>query len=190
MRRRVGVFSGTFDPVHSGHIEFALAAKAQCDLDEVIFLPEREPRGKLFVGDFAHRSKMLELATGEHKALSTFMLDHKRFTTADTLPALRSLLPGADLILLIGSDTAQTFSYRWPGLRQLLQEMELAVGLRGDQTEQNIKNILCNLGWPVRFKVVAVPEYSHASATNARKGNYDLVPQIVRDYIKANHLYK
>ncbi|HVI69805.1 MAG TPA: adenylyltransferase/cytidyltransferase family protein, partial [Magnetospirillaceae bacterium] len=61
--KRVGVFSGTFDPVHRGHLAFALSAQKRAQLDTVVFLPEHSPRGKIAVGSFTHRLEMLRLAT-------------------------------------------------------------------------------------------------------------------------------
>lgn len=186
---RVGVFSGTFDPVHNGHIEFAQAASRQCALDSVIFLPEREPRGKLLSSDFEHRMRMLELAIKGHDAFFALALDHKKFTTTETLPHLRGLYPGDKLVLLIGSDTVKTFSYRWPGLRQLLQEMELAIGLRAEEDERLVQDAMTSLDVSAQFTIVLAGEFAQASATAAREGRLDIIPPIVLDYIKERNLY-
>ena len=43
---RIGIYAGTFDPVHAGHVAFALQSLEAAKLDRVYFLPERRPRGK------------------------------------------------------------------------------------------------------------------------------------------------
>jgi nicotinate-nucleotide adenylyltransferase len=59
---RIGIYSGTFDPVHSGHISFALQSLKAAKLDKVYFLPERRPRNKQQVEHFGHRVAMLKRA--------------------------------------------------------------------------------------------------------------------------------
>ena len=62
MVKRIGIFAGTFDPVHKGHISFALQAIEAAGLDEVVFLPEPRPRHKQSVTDQSHRIAMINLA--------------------------------------------------------------------------------------------------------------------------------
>jgi cytidyltransferase-like protein len=67
---RIGIYSGTFDPVHAGHMAFALQAMQEAKLDRLYFLPERRPRYKQGVEHFAHRVAMLERAILKNQALS------------------------------------------------------------------------------------------------------------------------
>ena len=60
---RVGIYPGAFDPVHKGHIAFALAAITAHQLDKVFFLPEPSPRHKQGVKALDHRVEMVRLAT-------------------------------------------------------------------------------------------------------------------------------
>ncbi|HEU5121705.1 MAG TPA: adenylyltransferase/cytidyltransferase family protein, partial [Candidatus Saccharimonadales bacterium] len=68
--RRIGIYSGTFDPVHYGHIAFAASAIRACNLDEVVFLPEPQPRYKAGVTDIAHRLALLTMATAAQSNLT------------------------------------------------------------------------------------------------------------------------
>src|SRR5688572_2239805 len=132
---RIGVFSGTFDPVHRGHVAFALAALKQCALDKVVLLPERSLRGKLGVSDFKHILHMLRLAVRPHRKLSVLALDDRQFTVGHTLPQLQEKYEGAELVLLLGSDVVQTFGFRWPGIDTLLSSVELAITTRAGESD-------------------------------------------------------
>lgn len=106
---RVGVFGGSFDPIHFGHLILAEMCREQLQLDEVRFLPtalaphkqNRQPTPA------EHRAAMIELAIAgrEGFALSTIELDRGGVNyTADTLEVLAAELPGSDLFLLLGAD--------------------------------------------------------------------------------------
>lgn len=106
---RVGVFGGSFDPIHIGHLILAEACREQLRLDEVRFVPtalaphkqNRHPTPP------EHRAAMIELAIvgREGFVLSTIELDRGGVNyTADTLAVLADELPGSDLFLLLGAD--------------------------------------------------------------------------------------
>jgi cytidyltransferase-like protein len=87
---KIGLFSGTFDPVHKGHIEFALKAQNKCDLEHIYFMPEESPRRKESVTDLEHRQNMLAVATSEYEALRVLNIGQERFSVQETLPVLLS----------------------------------------------------------------------------------------------------
>ncbi len=72
--KKVGILAGTFDPIHIGHIAFALRAIEKAQLDKVILLPEREPRRKRNVTDFNHRLSMLKLSVKSFELLEVLEL--------------------------------------------------------------------------------------------------------------------
>ncbi len=59
---KIGVFAGTFDPIHNGHIAFATAAMQAADLDKVVFVAEPHPHRKKYVTALRHREAMLGIA--------------------------------------------------------------------------------------------------------------------------------
>jgi nicotinate-nucleotide adenylyltransferase len=186
---RVGIFAGAFDPVHRGHIAFALAAAARCQLDKVVLLPERSPRGKLGVSDFKHRLRMARLAVRPHRKLTVLALDDTQFTTDATLPQLSQRYPGAELVLLIGSDVARSFGFRWPGLERLLCAVELAISLRAGESAEDLQEFLGELKLPVRAMFINGPHAS-VSASEVRQGNLQVIEPLVRGYIEQNGLYR
>src|SRR5438046_2070169 len=127
--KRVGIYSGTFDPVHIGHVGFALQAIEAAQLDHVVFLPEQVPRGKVGVTDIAHRAAMLERTIAPYRQLSLRLLDDvPQFCVQGTLPALRQVFGSDELVLLLGSDVVKTFTDRWANLEDLFANMALAIG--------------------------------------------------------------
>jgi nicotinate-nucleotide adenylyltransferase len=194
MTKKVGIYSGTFDPVHTGHLAFALQALKQCGLNEVAFAPERQPRAKVAVTELKHRLALLEHALAAQPALYSLQLGSDQFSVADTMPELEQRYPGAELVLLIGSDIVQTFSYRWDGLETLLRRMSLAIGMRSQDSSAAITRDLRQLGQdlhvPVRFQLIHTNQAGAASThiRSGKMGTEDL-PPTVQQYIEQHKLY-
>lgn len=117
---RLGLFGGTFDPVHYGHLLLAECCREQLALDQVWFMPAAVPPHKrdAALTDDLKRVDMLRLATGGQAAfvVSTMELDRGGISyTVDTLEALHQQMPADELFLLIGSDLlADLPSWREP----------------------------------------------------------------------------
>lgn len=190
---KIGIFSGTFDPVHMGHIAFAIETMHDLELQKVVFLPEAEPRGKSPTA-LAHRYKMLELSVAHTEGLSVKLLDMPRFDIEKTLPELKRLYGDETLVFLLGSDVVRTFSYRWPGLEDLFMQVELAIGLRSDDEREEIVELLKqsaqSYGTAVTFHIIPSPRAQLAS-TMVRSGDHvveDIHPDVAR-YIQEHSLY-
>lgn len=188
MGRNIGIFSGTFDPVHKGHVAFALAALEQAGLDKVVFLPEQSPRAKTGVGEYSHRLEMVRRATESYTQLGVLSMDTPKFTVRETLPQLSARYIGDHITLLFGSDVVRTFGARWPGLARLAEQVDFIIGLRGNESRAGLQEFLDTLHVPIRAKFVQV-SHAHQSATQIRGGDLQGVEPAVRDYIQANQLY-
>jgi nicotinate-nucleotide adenylyltransferase len=129
-QKRIGIFAGTFDPIHSGHINFALLAAEQAGLDTIYFMPERRPRHKKYVEHYGHRVAMARRALKPHPKLEVLETDDISFTVGRTLRRLESQFAGKELVFLAGSDVAP-FIAAWQHGEKLLARHELVVGLRG-----------------------------------------------------------
>jgi nicotinate-nucleotide adenylyltransferase len=175
---RVGIFAGTFDPVHHGHITFAKAAITACQLDKVVLLPEASPRGKTGVTSIEHRLAMLRAATAGNDKLEVLHLPDHQFTVAKTLPELQKRYAGARLVMLLGSDVA-AYLHAWPDVEKLLEQTDFAIGFR-ENTE------------PLRdIEATIIPtEHSHVAASHVRNGQSDDIDPAVRSYIKKHKLYQ
>jgi len=128
-QKRIGIYAGTFDPVHAGHIAFALQAIEKANLDVLYFLPERRPRFKQGVEHFGHRVAMLRRAIKPHPKFGILEFDDVSFNMERTLPALYRQFPQSQLVFLFGSDSIDTLP-DWPLSDRLLQHNELVVGIR------------------------------------------------------------
>jgi nicotinate-nucleotide adenylyltransferase len=191
--RRVGIFSGTFDPVHQGHIAFCLEALQACQLDEIVLLPERIPRDKQKVTGLPHRAALLHHAVEPFPALGVATLDTDQFTVRQTLPELQTMYSGAALTLLIGSDVVRTFSYRWDGLASLFESASLAIGLRHDDTAGEITAIMQQMEStyhvPVRYTLVG-SQYPTITSSQIRSGNQSAhLSPAAANYIEQHKLY-
>jgi nicotinate-nucleotide adenylyltransferase len=187
---RIGIYSGAFDPVHDGHVAFAREAQRVCGLDKVIFLPERSPRGKADVTDIVHRETLLRMAVrGDHFGVLT--LSTERFTVHETLPELMRLFVGCELTLLAGSDVAQTFCYRWPGIDALLAKVSLAIGMREGDSGAEIHEIMRQLQssqvQPISYRLIT-SLFPDASSSSSRQHSRQLHPE-VRAYAQQHRLY-
>lgn len=159
---RIGIYSGTFDPVHAGHIAFALQAASAAGLNRVYFVPERAPRGKRHVTHYAHRVAMIRRATRPYMQLEVLELEDKTFSVAHTLPRLRRDFPQSELVYLCGSDVIAHMA-QWPHVAQFLQQVELCVGRRGNETQLSIEQVLETLPLPLRVTFFD----SHAPAVSS-----------------------
>ncbi len=106
---RIGVFGGTFDPIHWGHLIVAEQCREQAQLDQVLFIPAARPPHKQdrVLTPFAQRVELLGLAIAGHSTFRVDELEKERpgpSYTSDTLLAIHQRHPEAKLFLLIGSD--------------------------------------------------------------------------------------
>lgn len=162
--KRIGIYAGTFDPVHAGHVSFALQAIEAAGLDCVYFLPERRPHRKQGVEHFGHRVAMLKKAARPHRKLKVLELEDVSFTVKTSLPRLQNRFSGAELSFLVGSDVASQI-IEWPNANRLLQTSELIVGVRTEDSESIMQNTIA--AWPVQPRALHVFT-SHASAVSSR----------------------
>ena len=117
MRKKVGIFGGTFDPVHSGHVALAASALRAFSLDEVLLVPGHVTPFKIGarMASDADRLAMLRLAVAgnDRMHVSTIELDRGGVSyTVDTLESLRAVHPDWALWLLLGADSLLSLG-RW-----------------------------------------------------------------------------
>jgi nicotinate-nucleotide adenylyltransferase len=106
---RIGVFGGSFDPVHYGHLLLAECCREQCGLDQVWFMPAAVPPHKKdrAMAPGTARIEMLELAIAGHPAFSVSRYEVDRGGvnyTVETLAHLHQESPGSELFFLLGAD--------------------------------------------------------------------------------------
>lgn len=131
---RVGLFGGSFDPVHAGHVALARTARRELALDRVLFLPTARPPhkpGRRLAPALA-RYTMVELALVHEEGLFTSAAEwtpDRPVYTVDTVAQFRAELPDAELFLLIGADSFGDLPL-WVRWQELVASVELAVAVR------------------------------------------------------------
>lgn len=163
--KRIGIYSGTFNPVHAGHIAFALQAMKAAKLDKLYFLPERRPRSKKHVEHFGHRVAMLKQAVKPYPKFDVLELDDVSFTVKRTLPRLEIMFPESQLVFLIGSDVAEHMG-QWPQLDRLFATSEILVGIRDMHDADHLQQIIAD--WPVKPLDARIIK-SHAASVSSKK---------------------
>ncbi len=194
--KRVGIYSGTFDPIHAGHLAFAREALAACKLDKVFFLCEPRPRRKQGVKAFEHRVHMVQLAIADDKRLGSIILEQARFTPHKTLPVLQARFKNAELYMLMGDDLLTHFA-EWPHVEELLQNIKFVVGVRDDTkmstVRERLKLIEKTKGIAFRCQLFKSKESSLNSSKlrlELRKGQRpEGLPIAVQAYINKHDLY-
>lgn len=126
---RIGVFGGTFDPVHDGHVLPVEAAAMKFDLGRVLYVPARvSPHKEASPTDPRHRVAMLALALAGRPDWSIDLEELDRDPpsyTIDTLRAIQARHSEDELWLLMGTDTLAGFG-RWKGTSEILEIVRLA----------------------------------------------------------------
>lgn len=128
---RVGLFGGSFDPIHRGHLDPVREARAALDLDRVIFLPTAQPPHKTGrqLAPALMRYAMVELALLHDPALiaSPHELTQGRTAyTVETVEHFRRELPQAELFVLVGSDSFVDLP-QWVRWRDIVAAARIAV---------------------------------------------------------------
>lgn len=190
---RIGIYAGVFDPVHSGHITFALQALSVAKLDQVVFLPERRPRAKPSVEHYAHRIAMIKSALEPHPNLAVMEVVDRNFTVRRILPMLRAVFPNADLVFLTGSDAFMTIP-TWPYAERLMTTCEFVVGVRSPGQQSAIEQSIS--AWPVAPPALIIfdsyaPHISSSTIRQALRSNQHVEGLLasVRRYARQEWLY-
>lgn len=136
LRRRIGIYGGTFDPVHHGHLKVAVAVSDAFALDRIIFVPAFTPphKRKRVISSPFHRMAMLALATaGSPKMfISTVELEApSQPYTIETLGRLQTELQPARLFFIMGGDSFGDIT-SWREYESILSEYDVVVVTRPD----------------------------------------------------------
>lgn len=193
---RVGLFGGSFDPIHNGHLELALWTKKNISLDRFIFIPAAAPPHKQHVRltDAEHRLHMIRLAIKDRSEfeVSEWELERKGISyTIDTINYFRNQfhLRKENLFLIIGADSLVDF-HTWKAPMKILRKCHVVVLPR---PEIQIDHVASEIQRKVI--VVAAPLFD-VSSTEIRRlikegqSITHLVPEPVASYIMTHQLYQ
>ncbi len=194
MPPRLGVFGGSFDPIHLGHVLAADDVRRQLRLDRVLFIPAcRPPHKRGPLAPCRHRLEMARRAIAGEPGFELCPVEESRpgpSYTVDTLGALQSLYPGAALYLIVGSDQYRDVaSWHRP---DLLTRLARVVVMSRPGVERPIlfpghdpKRVLFRSIIPVGISAAAV----RARLAKGRSVRY-MLPVRVSEYVKRHRLYQ
>lgn len=191
----VGLFGGTFDPIHNGHIEAANSAHLILKLDKVIMVPAGDPylkRTKL-VASPKERYRMVSLAIQKIPSLEVSDIEIFRSGPSYTIDTVRELKrEGHEVIVLLGTDSIIEMD-KWQDPDLLHSECEV-VGLTrpGFQIDKSKSYLSRQRKYSLRTIEVNSPEISSTRVRNLIQDGVDvadLIPQEVNEYIKKEKLY-
>ena len=189
---RIGLFGGSFDPVHNGHIALAKAAKTGFDLDKVIFIPAKNPPHKQTKqpAPAGIRMKILSAAVKPYKffSISRYELERPATTyTYQTAEHFKMLFPRAKLFFIIGADSLVELK-SWKNIKRLAGMLTfIASGRHGVSIPQALpfKNSVEFL----TSKIPAVSSSQVRASAALGKSIKKLVPTPVEKIILANGIY-
>lgn len=140
--KRIGLFGGSFDPVHIGHLIIAQDAAERLELSEVVFVPAAIPPHKQHLQQVSaeHRVNMLNLSTETDIRFSVSEMELSRggvSYTFDTVSDFRSERPDVEPFLIVGSDTLVDL-HNWYNIDELLQLCKVASFMRPGESDLDI----------------------------------------------------
>jgi nicotinate-nucleotide adenylyltransferase len=196
---KVGVFGGTFDPIHNAHLFVAESARLLERLDHVLFVPTSNThyRDKP-QADAAHRCAMVLGAIESNRAFELDETDLRKDAsgyTADLLPRLRAKYPDAQFTFIIGADSL--VSSNWVRFDEVLEALErFAIAPRPGVGADALARVIAAVPPAMRERVTTlnlpeIPESATLVRTLISQGRSIryLVPEPVWQYIVARRLY-
>jgi nicotinate-nucleotide adenylyltransferase len=182
----LGLFGGSFDPPHRGHVELARRAKESLGIDRLVVLVSADPGHKRVVTPAAAR---LELARAAFPDDEVVLDRHAR-----TVDALRAHPEWAGAVFLVGADEFCDF-LTWKEPDEVLRRVRLAVAARPGFPRERLEAVLARLSAPERvsfFEIEPLPVASRELRLHLERGD-DVsveVPPAVAEIIRRDRLYE
>jgi nicotinate-nucleotide adenylyltransferase len=189
---KIGIFGGTFDPVHRGHLQLAQSARAQFSLDKVIFVPAYRPPHKqelLSLTSAEDRYEMVRLALADEPLLEISDCELRRkgpSYTFDTISEFEKKIPGATFFLILGEDAFHEID-TWYRAAELKKKSRFLVAKRGACEIHAHGGLLAE--W-IRMPLCPISASGIREAIKCGKNVDDYVSPKVLHYIHAHKLYR
>jgi len=197
--KKIGIFGGTFDPIHYGHLYVGENARIVCDLEKVIFVPSYKPphkQNKIITSDFL-RYNMCILATKDNNSFSVSDIEIKKqgiSYTYNTLKLLKKSNENNDYYFIMGADMFADFP-KWYKASKILEEFKIIVFPRNGYDIHKIKQESFYMDYKDKIELLDLTtvNVSGTDLRNQLKSGYSakyLIPDTVLEYIKAKNIYR
>ncbi len=198
---RIGIFGGSFDPIHVGHLMLAQAALERFQLDKVLFMPAKlSPfKQKLTMTKAETRCFMVELAIQGNQGFEVSDLELNRpkpCYTIDTIRILKQQYPGVKIYFIAGADSIMELE-GWMTFEELLQEVVFLAAYRPSHTRAQLESEVMRLNkkYQADIRLVDFPDIDISSSyireTIMRGGSARyLVPDKVLEFIHNEGVYR
>jgi len=189
-KKRIGLFGGTFDPVHNGHLIIAESVREQQELDEVIFIPSASPPHKHHILMFGaeERFRLLAESVRDNPYFSVSDIEMRRkgpSFTIDTIREIRAGLgAGTELFFILGRDNLYELE-TWKETTSILDECTILVANRIWASERPIPGWLESRVVTVTVPLIAISSSDVRTRIREGKSVRYLVPEPVLDAIKS-----
>ncbi len=189
---KVGLFFGSFNPIHTGHMVLANYMLEYTDLDKIWFVisPHNPLKQKSSLLHERHRLQMVSLAIGDNINMKGSDIEFKLTQpsyTVNTLAHLKEKYPSMDFVLLMGTDNLENF-HKWKNYEEILKQYAIYVYPRPGSTGGDLRD-------HDKVKLVNAPliEISSTDIRLAIKEKKDVryyVPEATWEYLKEMHFYE
>lgn len=199
--KHIGIFGGTFNPIHNSHLILAQTALEQFELDKVVFVPSKKPphkRDMSLANDF-DRINMVKLAIEDNPLFEISTIEFERnglSFTADSLMIFTEKYVGDELYFLLGEDSLNEID-SWSRPEIIFKLAHILVAGRNDNISSNILEKANYLKKKYNGKIdfINMPNIDISSSAIRKAVEEDrsikyYLPENVASYIKNNNLYR
>lgn len=198
--KKIGIMGGTFNPIHNAHLMMAQAACEQYELDEIWFMPSKNPphKNKKDIVSEEHRTRMIQSAieTIPHFMFSDLELKRDGTTyTCETMKALHKEYPQTEFYFIMGGDSLIHFG-EWYHPEKILKYCTVLAAARGSLSEKKLKKLCRKQGeafhgriLPVSMERVFISSQDIRDKVYNRQSVLGLCPESVDLYMRMHGLY-
>ena len=198
---KIGIFGGTFNPIHNGHVSLGVYCKDELSLDKLMLIPTYTPPHKSSseLAEEEHRVNMCKLATEQYGyfEVSDIEIERKgKSYTYETLNSLKEIYTEDELYLIVGADMFLTLD-KWKNPQSIFKNATIVAVPRNDDDKNDLvyyyDNTIKKLGAEA---IVLENPVVQVSSTYIRENidNYQLIKSLidsnVYEYIVKNKLYR
>ncbi len=190
----IGIYGGSFNPPHLGHLIIAESVREQVRFDKILFVPSATTPNKIdaALAPAADRMRMTQLAIQGNSDFEACDIEVRRSGvsyTIDTVNALAALNPQATLGLVIGTDNLMEFQ-TWKSPQEILARVQLVVVNRPGFPQHDVRSEFARLSTFVNVPQIGISSTDVRRRVKLRRSIRYLVSGEVEEYIRHKNLYR